>query len=265
VIISGIGMISFATSVIVSAFSEKLTQLKENRIIDQVNKSDSFLIVCGYGQLTKMFFRQSEGALKDYIILDSSFEKVEQAKKDGYHAIQNDASRYETLNKFNTEHSKITLLCLTSSDVENIYITLNAKSVSPNIRVIARASNESMVSKFEYAGADHILRPNTVAHTMIHTAITKPAMYKAIHAILTGKNIARIDELHVYEYDAMVGKTIQEMGFKNFKLLFIGIERGGSFMFNPPQTEMLHPHDVLLVMGRQISLDYFKKQYAGGR
>lgn len=265
VIISGIGMISFATSVIVSAFSEKLTQLKENRIIDQVNKSDSFLIVCGYGQLTKMFFRQSEGGLKDYIILDSSFEKVEQAKKDGYHAIQNDASRYETLNKFNTEHSKITLLCLTSSDVENIYITLNAKSVSPNIRVIARASNESMVSKFEYAGADHILRPNTVAHTMIHTAITKPAMYKAIHAILTGKNIARIDELHVYEYDAMVGKTIQEIGFKNFKLLFIGIERGGSFMFNPPQTEILHPHDVLLVMGRQISLDYFKKQYAGGR
>ncbi|MEY3090361.1 MAG: hypothetical protein RL113_677 [Pseudomonadota bacterium] len=265
VIISGIGMISFATSVIVSAFSEKLNELKENRIIDQVNKSDSFLIVCGYGQLTKMFLRQNEEELKNYIILDNSFSKVEQAKKDGYHVIQDDASRYETLSKFNTKHAKITLLCLTSSDVENIYITLNAKSVSPDIRVIARASSESMVSKFQHAGADHILQPNTVAHTMIHTAITKPAMYKAIHAILTGKNIARIDELYVYEYDSIAGKTIQELGFKSFKLLFIGIERGGSFMFNPPQTESLRPHDVLLVMGRQISLDYFKKQYGGGR
>ena len=59
-IIAGIGMISFATSVIVSAFSERLSEIKESRIIEQVNKSKSFLIICGYGQMAKMFFRQSK-------------------------------------------------------------------------------------------------------------------------------------------------------------------------------------------------------------
>ena len=54
-IIAGIGMISFATSVIVSAFSERLSEIKERRIIEQVNKSRSFLIICGYGQMAKMF------------------------------------------------------------------------------------------------------------------------------------------------------------------------------------------------------------------
>jgi voltage-gated potassium channel len=263
VIISGIAMISFATSVIVSAFSEKLGELKENRIIEQVNKSESFLIVCGYGQMTKMFFRQNEGPPNNYIILENSFERVEQARKDGYQAIYEDASRYDTLSKFNTEHSQITILCLTASDIENIYITLNAKSISSKIRVIARASSDSMVSKFEHAGADHILRPNMVANTMIHTAITQPTMYKAIHAILTGKNIARIDELHVYEYDSIVGKSIKELDFKSFKLLFMGIQRGGSFIFNPPHSETVNSHDILLVMGRQISLDYFKKNHGG--
>lgn len=258
VIISGIAMLSFATSVIVSAFSEKLSELKENRIIEQVNKSESFLIVCGYGQMTKMFFRQNVGQLDNYIILENSFKKVEEARKDGYQAIHEDASRYDTLSKFNTEHSRITILCLTSSDVENIYISLNAKSISSKIKVIARASRESMVSKFEHAGVDHILRPNMVANTMIHTAITQPTMYKAIHAILTGKNIARIDELRVYEYDAIVGKSIKELDFKSFKLLFMGIQRGGKFIFNPPHTELLNSHDIVLVMGRQISLNYFK-------
>ncbi len=38
VIISGIAMISFVTSVIVSAFSEKLDELKENRIVEKINK-----------------------------------------------------------------------------------------------------------------------------------------------------------------------------------------------------------------------------------
>ncbi len=264
VIISGIAMISFATSVIVSAFSEKLSELKENRIIEQVNKSKSFLLVCGYGQMTKMFFRQYAQSYDNYIILENSLERMEQARKDGYDAIYEDASRYETLSKFNAKHCDITILCLTASDVENVYITLNAKSISSRITVIARANDSSMVSKFKHAGADHILMPNKVANSMIYTAITQPTMYKAIHAILTGKNIARMDEIHAYECESIVGRTIAELEFKRAKLLFIGIDRGGNFLFNPPSSAVIERRDTLLVMGRKISLEYFKTRYQKG-
>jgi len=261
VIISGIAMISFATSVIVSAFSEKLSELKENRIIEQVNKSKSFLLICGYGQLTKMFLRQSKTEIEHYIILENDIQRVEQARKDGYNAIHEDASRYDTLHKFNTKHAKITILCLTSSDVENIYIALNAKSISSKMKVIARASHESMMSKFEHAGVDHILLPNMVANTMIHTAITQPTMYKAIHAILTGKSVARIDEIRAYECEFIIGKSIQVLDFKRYKLLFMGIHREGKFVFNPSTDMVVQKHDILLVMGMSISLEYFKSSY----
>jgi len=263
VIISGIAMISFATSVIVSAFSERLSELKESRIIEQVNKSHSFLIICGYGQMAKMFFRQKKEKIGSYIILDKSLKRVEQARKDGYQAIVDDASRFETLSKFNVEHANITILCLTGSDVENIYITLNAKSISRKIKVIARVNDINIVSKFEYAGADHLLMPNQVVNTMIRTAITQPTMYKAIHAILTGKSVARIDEIHVHERHSLVGKSVAELDFKSNKLLFIGIERLGKFLFNPPPSEQIQNYDILLVMGRQISLDYFREMHGG--
>jgi len=265
VIISGIAMISFATSVIVSAFSERLSELKENRIIEQINKSRSFLIICGYGQMAKMFFRQKKEKIDNYIILDKNLKRVEQARKDGYQAIVEDASRFETLSKFNVEHSNITILCLTGSDVENIYITLNAKSISRKIRVIARVNDINIVSKFEYAGADHLLMPNQVVNTMIRTAITQPTMYKAIHAILTGKSVARIDEIHVHERHSLVGKSVAQLDFKESKLLFIGIERGGEFIFNPPPSEQIQSYDILLVMGRQISLNYFREMHEGVR
>jgi len=263
IIISGIAMISFSTSVIVSAFSEKLIELKENRIIEQINKSKSFLLICGYGQMAKMFLRQDETERLNYIILDNNLEKVEQARKDGYIAIHEDASRFDVLNKFNTQHAEITILCLADNDVENIYIALNAKSITDKIKVIARASSSAMMSKFEYAGVDHVLLPNMVANTMIHTAITQPTMYKAIHAILTGKNIARIDEVHVNDYPTLIGKTIESLSFRNAKLLFMGIERKGEFMFNPALCNCIESHDILLVMGRQISLDYFKTLHQG--
>jgi voltage-gated potassium channel len=89
-------------------------------------------------------------------------------------------------------------------------------------------------------------------------------MYKAIHAILTGKNIARIDEIHVHDHGALVGKNIKDIDFKANKLLFIGIQREGEFMFNPLSSVEIEPYDILLVMGRQISLDYFNTMYTGG-
>jgi voltage-gated potassium channel len=260
-IITGIAMISFATSVIVSAFSERLTEIKESRIIEQVNKSRSFLIVCGYGQMAKIFFQQKRDDMENYVILDKDSERVEQARKDGYKVVQEDASSFETLSKFNVEHANITLLCLTASDVENIYITLNAKSISRKMKVIARVNDINIVSKFEYAGVDHLLMPNQVVNTMIRTAITQPTMYKAIHAILTGKSVARIDEMHVHDRHHLVGQSISELDFKTHKLLFIGIERNGEFIFNPPATEVIQSYDILLLMGRKISLEYFSNMH----
>jgi voltage-gated potassium channel len=238
-----------------------LTEIKESRIIEQVNKSMSFLIVCGYCQMAKIFFQQKRDYMENYVILDKDSERVEQARKDGYKVVQEDASSFETLSKFNVEHANITLLCLTASDVENIYITLNAKSISRKMKVIARVNDINIVSKFEYAGVDHLLMPNQVVNTMIRTAITQPTMYKAIHAILTGKSVARIDEMHVHDRHHLVGQSISELDFKTHKLLFIGIERNGEFIFNPPATEVIQSYDILLLMGRKISLEYFSNMH----
>ena len=262
-IISGIAMISFATSVIVSAFSEKLSELKENRIIEEMNKNRSFLLICGYGQMTKMFLSQHKKKYTNYLILENDLAQVEEASKNGYEVIHEDASRYETLSKFNAEHSKITVLCLTKNDVENIYITLNAKSVSPKINVIARVNDKDMLSKFKHAGADNVLMPNEVANSMICISIKQPTMFKAIHAILTGKRVAAMDEIYANESIGVIGKSIKELAFKKVKLLFVGIQRGDEFIFNPPLSERVERDDILLVMGREISLDYFRSIYEG--
>lgn len=263
VIVAGIAMISFVTSVIVSAFSEKLIQLKENRIIDQINKSEDFLLICGYGQMTKMFMRQREEQDEHYVIIEKNKDRYNQAIKDGYDAIREDASRHDTLARFNVEHSGITILCLLNSDIENIYISLNAKSISSHIRVIARASDPSMVQKFKRAGADHIVLPNSVANKMLQTAISRPSLYKAAHAILTARDVAVFDEIRIYPGDPLIGKEVKDINFKQMRLLLMGIEKAGDreFLFNPSGNTLLKSGDVLVLMGYRIGLDYFKEFY----
>jgi voltage-gated potassium channel len=263
IIISGIAMISFATSVIVSAFSEKLNEVKEHRTIEKINKSDAFLIICGYGQMTKMFLRRENLSKEHYIILENDKSRVDVARKEGYNIIFEDASRTEVLKRFNTSHAKVTILCLIANDVENIYITLTAKAISRKIQVIARVNDQRMVKKFEHAGADHLLLPHEVVNNMIHIAITQPTMYKALHAVLTGKDVAQIYEIHVSYHESLSGKSIETLDFNAYKLLFMGIQRKGTFFFSPPREMVLETHDVLLVIGRKISLEHFSNTYKG--
>jgi len=264
-IMGGIAMISFATSVIVSAFSEKLNELKESRIVEQVGKSNSFLVICGYGQMAKMFLRQGKEDMDDYIILEKDASRVALAHKDGYAAIQEDASRFQTLQKFNAQNSQITVLCLADNDIENIYIALNAKAVSRKIRVIARASSSKISSKFKFAGVDYVLLPNTVANSMVHAAITEPIMYKAMRGILAGNSIAHVDEIIAHKYNNIIGRSLESLKFKANKLLLIGIERGKDFMFNPDPSMVLKEGDVLLIMGKEISLKYFEDKLSEGQ
>jgi len=266
IIVSGLAMISFVTSVIVSAFSEKLTELKDNRVIEEINTKDAFLIICGYGQLVKMFLRQEQELNYPYVILEKDPQKVKQALKDGYNAIEEDASRYDVLSKFNIKYAKITVLCLTQSDIENIYITLNAKSLSKDIKVIAKAIDENMERKYLLAGADHVLKPSHVANVMLVTAISQPIMYNALEAILTGKSMAHIDEVTVYEGGSFEGKRIEEIPLKEKKLLLIALKResSGTFIFNPGKELLLEKNDVMVIMGLKISVDDFKEIHQRG-
>ena len=260
IVIMGITMISFSTSVIVSAFSEKLNELKEDRVAEEISSSEEFLIVCGYGQISKVFLKEYKKSGKEYIVLDKDEKKTQEAQIDGHNAICDDASRYEVINRFYNPSSKITLLALTGSDVENIYISLNAKSISKDILVIARASSSKLFNKYKRAGADRVVLPYEIASSMLVASIIYPTMYKAINAILNFKDVATVDEIYVTYDTLIVGKTIEEVNFTRYKLVVFGVQHGlkGEFKFNPPKNYVLKDNDVVVVMGHKLSIEYFK-------
>jgi len=265
IILIGITMVSFATSVIVSAFSEKLVELKEEKVTHILSKKGDFLIICGYGQLAKVFLRRSEELIKDdrYVILDKNCKKVEEATKDGYIAFCEDASRYDVLSRFIRKNSKISLLALTGSDVENIYITLNAKSIDRKIRVIAAARDKSMFNKYKRAGADRVTLPNEIASSVLTSSIAYPAIYKAVNAILSSKDIANIGEYCVVEKSSLIGKMVRDCDFQKHRVILFGVKKGdkGEFIFNPKKDYTFEVGDILVVLGHVISIKYVKRLY----
>jgi len=205
-IISGIGMISFATSLIVSAFNEKMSQIKDSRVVNENNKEDGFVLICGYGQMADVLITTLQAKNIAYVVIEKERETYERGLHKKLNIIHEDATQHTGLNRFELERVKA-ILAITADDVTNIYITLNAKSVGARCSVISRANNDRMGHKMLLAGATHIIRPYDIAGMMSSVFLDQPIAFEAINAILKGKKNAQLEQIHITNEVSLCNKA----------------------------------------------------------
>jgi voltage-gated potassium channel len=269
IIISGIGMISFATSIIVSAFNEKMHEIKESRSLYAIDSFDKYYLICGYSKLGHILAQKFTAEKKNFVIVDKSEDRIEEALSNGYFAIKGDASNNELLFKLGLERDKIkAIISLAKDDLQNIFIILNARSISKDVIIITRATRKESYKKLRLAGADYIVSPYDVAGLIASKILRQPVAVEALMNILSEKKNAVSDEIEVVEGSFLDGKTIEEINFYNYNLILLAIvkykkerllpELRKEFMFNPSRKTVLKPGDILIIAGYNISIAYFK-------
>ena len=269
-IIFGIGFISFATSIIATAFAEKLEQLKSERVVREAKNMENIYLICGYSNEAEILCERFKKENQDFIVVDMNEERVNSASLKGYITLKGDVTDREFLKKLNFDNiSKI--FVLTNDDIANSFIILSLMSMGKK-EIIALANDERNISKLKKAGATFVVVPTTVTALLIAEYVGNPVTFEVIDAILTEKKNAIIDEIIVIENSILDGKLIGEIDFDKHKLILFGVlKRNSSFLlketfkvsekhfyFNPPFDLKLEAGDVIVVMGYSVSVNYFK-------
>ncbi|NPA12013.1 MAG: potassium transporter TrkA [Epsilonproteobacteria bacterium] len=270
-IVVGIGFISFTTSIIASAFTEKLQELKAERVVRTVKGMNNVFLICGYSNeaevLCEKFYKENQ----DFFIVDIDDEKVSKAVAKGYVAVKGDVTQKDFLKTL--DFKKITkVFVLTNDDISNAFMILSIMAYDKDIEIIALANDEKNVSKMKKAGARYVVVPTTVTALLMAEYIGHPITFEVIDAILTEKKNALIDEVIVIEKSILDGKLVGEIDFDKYKLILFGVLKmkkaplldvtlnveNGHFYFNPPFDLKLEAGDILVVMGYSVSVNYFK-------
>ncbi|MGD2082012.1 MAG: NAD-binding protein [Chromatiales bacterium] len=274
-IVTGIGVLSFTTSIIVSAFHEKMPEVRANRVYAEIEKRGGHTIICGFGRVGRMVAGQLAGEREHFVVIDRDPERVTQAKKLGYLAIEGNAETTDLLENTGIRRQARRILCLTGDDVSNVYITLTARYLNPEITIISRANREETVRKLVQAGADHTVSPFKVVGLIAAQYIGQPVAFEAVYGMLTGQKEIGVQTLTVSEGSALEGRALEELDLRANRLILFGvITRGsreseavrlsyelgsGRFHFNPGRGFRLQDGDVLVVFGHRLSLVHFKK------
>jgi len=152
-IVSGLGIISFMTSVMTTAMTQKLQEVKSYQVMTEISKLREYILVCGYGKMGKVLSHELTVENKNFLIIDSDEERVEEAKEEGFFAIKTDASDVDILKELQCEKKVRYAVALSGDDATNLSIVLSLKSLNPEIIVFARADDLSTQKKLEMAGA----------------------------------------------------------------------------------------------------------------
>ena len=264
IIITGIGLISFVTSIIVSSFSERLSVLREDRVIQDIGKKNEITVICGYGLLGRLVAKGLEKEGVEFIVLEKDANLASLAYNNGYHSICADATQGDIFKQLGIDNRISHVLCLTSDDIQNVFIAVNVKSLNKNVHVTARCTDDTIAQKMHFAHVDQLIMPEEIAGMMSAVYAGEPAAFKVLLSIIEEKEKTQIDEIKVSKNSFADGKTIDEVDFDKLRLILLGVFRTNKldskseFIFNPKDNYILNNNDSLVCIGYTTAIANLK-------
>ena len=239
---------------------------KENRrkkhMTKAISKMKDHYIVCGYGRVGRQVAQELAYEDVDFIVIDRSPERIKEAEAKGYITVAGDPIKESILKKAEIKDAKALISAL-GEDTDNLFLTLTARSMNPDIFIVSRASSNENVSKIKKAGANKVSLPYQIGGYHMAGVALRPAVVDFLDVINDGRHAElQIEEVNIERGSDLVGQTIADI-FSREKngITVLAINKAdGATRVNPPVDEVMERDDQLILMGTREQLEKTTKE-----
>lgn len=261
IIVSGIAVISFSTSIVVSAFTEKLDEIKEQKLLEYVRKYKQCYLICGYGELGQQVASKLRRKGRHIVVLDENAEHVKRAEEHGLKALPYDPTSLESYRRLGIDISShvMAVLCLRESDVQNVYTALTIRSMNKEVKLLSVLIEQQNRKKLQLAGVDEIVYTQELVGMSAKEFSGKPVAFEAIHALRSEETGVHIEEIVIDERMIRTVSTVGELCVERYRLILMGIYKKDleQFWFNPIASTLLEAGDIMLIVGEKSLIAEF--------
>jgi voltage-gated potassium channel len=266
-IIFTIGTFTYAittvTTLLVEGEMQKL--VKGYRVNKEISKLNDHIIICGLGRNGNQAAKELEIEGVPYVIIEKESLVLDKYLLSNPNALVflGDATDEETLRYVRIEHARGVISAL-ADDADNVYVTLTIRQINPKVQVVARASNESTISKLKVAGANRVILPNLLGGRKMAKIITKPALMDFVDMITgQGQSHLHLEQIDCENHPELVGKSLRELDIRSKTgVLVLGTQdASGNFQLNPNVNTSITKQEKLFVIGTNEQMKMFQKQF----
>src|SRR5512146_661074 len=138
----------------------------------KIERLRNHFIICGYGQVGRTVVDQLDRLKIPFVLIETNEGLYHQLLQEGLPIVQGDAKRHDTLQAAGIANAR-GICVVIDNDADNLYITVTAKAMNPNLRIITRAGQQRYAQAMRNSGADEVIIPEHEGGLMVGRMIEK--------------------------------------------------------------------------------------------
>ena len=221
-----------------------------NKMDKQIEKLNRHIIICGYGRTGEYIARDLQKMKKSFVVIENDPERVKLMEQEGVLYILGDPSDEDLLEAAGVTRAE-SLVASLPKDADNLFLTINARSLNRDLHIIARVQDSDNGRKMLKAGANQVVSPFSTGAARIVQLLTRPAAVDMIELVTQRENLElEVCEIPVDEKSELAHKTLAESRVRQTLgcMIFAIKRRDGETIFDPDPQLRIESGDVLLAI-----------------
>ena len=232
----------------VVASGEVRRWLRMNQVTRSIGHLSGHYVICAYGRVGRAVMQELRRRNYTSVVIESKPELEPLLEEHGVRYISGDPADETVLRQAGIERAQ-GLICAVDSDAANVFITLTARALNPDLRIVARASERASIDKLVRAGANEVVSPYGLTGRRMAVLAVQPSVLEVLDLLNLGSDI-RLEEVAVRAGTHLDSLTIAEARARYAGVAILALKKPGSEVSANPNHEVrLAPGDLIVALG----------------
>lgn len=233
------------------------------RMTREIGRLNNHVVICGFGRTGQYLAERLQRQELPVVVVESNGDAIAEAKQRGLPCVEGDATDEDVLIEAGLQRAH-TLVVALHSDADSVFLTLSARNLCPNLKILARGEQPATEKKLLQAGANQVVLPAVIGAHHMADLIMRPNAATLLYGVGHQASLdADMAELQIPTDSPLVGKTIRDAGTRQKdSVLIVSVRRPqGEHVFNPDADLEFQAGDTLVVIGKTEDVRSFRATY----
>jgi voltage-gated potassium channel len=264
VIFFGVGLIAYILGISAQTMVESHI-IGRTKLGIRIRSMKNHYIICGFGRIGRVIIRELKMNKVPTVVIDHNPEARESLESQSIPYIIADATSEEALLDAGIEKAK-GVISVVASDADNLFITMTARGLNPDLFILTRADEEHTEKKMMRAGANRVVLPYIIGGQKMAHSIVKPAVMDFLEFTVENRDIGlEMGEIMVGANSRLREHTLMESGIRQeLDVIIVAIKnKDGEMKFNPSSQTRIEAGDTLISLGKSDDLKKLSRILSG--
>lgn len=260
-VLTGMSITVLVTSIVVSVFTDRLFNLKEYQMEQQIERLRNHFIVCGLDVLGLIACQSLETEKKPFVAIDNDQQRVDLAIRRGWIALRGDINDAETWERAGLKRASSVISAILN-EATNVYIILMVRELNPKCFVVACGGQPNSEHRLTRVGADRVVSPfQNGGQQLAQTAMRPSALQFFRFALDQAYSNLEMEEIPILPGSAFDGIPLRDSDLRHgYDAIVVGIlSEDKGMIFNPRADYRMMAGNVIICLGHKDDLERLKR------